>query len=125
MPSPNPALFQNFLILMVAIVYAGMWMVWAVRTHAANRFASITYGVTSATDSFSVAVGIHGSLPGAGSSFHRGRTGRFVVLALALSWQRDLQLIPWVATLAAVITALALIIATHDYWCLSPPLCWP
>jgi hypothetical protein len=38
----------------------------------------------------------------------------FVVLALALAWQRNLQVIPWIATLAAVITALALIIATHE-----------
>ncbi len=38
----------------------------------------------------------------------------FVVLALALSWRGNLQLIPWVATLATVITALALIIATRE-----------
>ena len=37
----------------------------------------------------------------------------FVVLAIALSWQRNLQLIPWIATLAAVTTAIALIIATR------------
>src|SRR5271169_4220758 len=35
-------------ILIVAIVYAGLWMVWAVRTHAAHRFAGVTYGITSA-----------------------------------------------------------------------------
>src|ERR1035441_4253448 len=35
-------------VLIVAIVYAGLWMVWASRTHAANRFASITYAITSA-----------------------------------------------------------------------------
>jgi hypothetical protein len=38
----------------------------------------------------------------------------FVVLALALSWQRNLQLIPWIATLSAITTALALIIATRE-----------
>jgi hypothetical protein len=41
-------------------------------------------------------------------------TVAFVVLTIALTWQRDLQLIPWVATLASVITALALIIETHE-----------
>ncbi len=101
-------------ILILAIVYASLWMVWAVRTHAANHFASITYGVTSAlilspllwesTVRFQV-------LPPAFTAFV---LVAFVVLALALSWQRNLQLIPWIATLATVITALALIIATRE-----------
>jgi hypothetical protein len=101
-------------ILIIAIVYAALWMVWAVRTHAANRFASITYGVTSAlilspllwesTVLFQVIA----------PAFTAMVLVAFVALALALSWQRNLQLIPWVATLTTVTTALALIIATHE-----------
>jgi hypothetical protein len=101
-------------ILILAIIYAGLWMVWAVRTHAANRFASITYGVTSAlilspllwesTVRFQVLA----------PAFTAFVLVAFVVLALALSWQRNLQLIPWIATLSAVTTALALIIATRE-----------
>ena len=101
-------------MLLVAIVYAGWWMFWAVRTHDANRFASITYGITAAlilspllwesTVRFQV--------------FSPAFTGvvlvAFVVLALALAWQRNLQGIPWVATLASVVTVWALIIATHE-----------
>ena len=104
----------KFPILILAIIYAGLWMVWAVRTHAANRFASITYGVTSAlilspllwesTVRFQV-------LPPTFTAFV---LVAFVVLALALSWQRNLQLIPWIATLSAITTALALIIATRE-----------
>ena len=101
-------------VLMVAIVYAGLWMFWAVRTHPSNRFASVTYGITSAlilspllwesTVRFQVLA----------PAFTAVVLVAFVVLALALAWQRNLQLIPWVATLATVITALALIIATHE-----------
>jgi len=101
-------------ILILAIVYAGLWMVWAVRTHAANRFASVTYGITAAlilspllwesTVRFQVLA----------PAFTAVVLVAFVVLALALAWQRNLQVIPWIATLAAVITALALIIATHE-----------
>ena len=101
-------------ILIVAIVYAGWWMVWAVRIHAANRFASVTFGITSAlilspllwesTVRFQVLA----------PAFAAVVLVAFVVLAFALSWRRNLQLIPWVATLAAVITALALIIATRE-----------
>ncbi|MFZ0806061.1 MAG: hypothetical protein WAN03_07755 [Candidatus Sulfotelmatobacter sp.] len=103
----------KILILMVAIAYAGFWMVWAVRTHAANRFASGAYGATSAlilspllwesTVRFQVLA----------PAFTAAVLVTFVVLALALSWRRELQLVPWVTTLAAVITALALILATR------------
>jgi hypothetical protein len=89
-------------------------MIWAVRTHAASRFASATYGITAAlilspllwesTVRFQVLSPASAAVV----------LVAFVVLALALAWQRNLQVIPWVATLATVITALALIIATHE-----------
>ena len=101
-------------LLIVAIVYAALWMVWAVRTHATSRFASVTYGVTSALILspllWESSVRFHVLSP----AFAAVVLVAFVVLALALAWQRSLQAIPWIATLATVITALALIIATHD-----------
>jgi hypothetical protein len=101
-------------VLVLAIVYAGIWLVWAVRTHAANHFASVTYAITAAlilapllwesTVRFQV-------LP---PVFTAVVLVAFVALALALAWRQNLQAIPWVATVAAVATALALIIGTHD-----------
>ncbi len=101
-------------VLIVAIGYAGLWLVWAVRTHAANHLASVTYGITAAlilspllwesTVRFQVLA----------PSFTAGILVAFVVLALALSWRHSLEVIPWIATLASVITAWALIIGTHD-----------
>jgi hypothetical protein len=101
-------------LLVVAIVYAGMWLVWAFSTHATNHFASVTYAITAAlilspmlwesTVSFQVLSPV----------FTAAVLVAFVVLALALAWRQGLQVIPWVATLAAVATALALIIATRD-----------
>src|SRR6202140_5763615 len=85
-------------ILILAIVYAGLWMFWAVRTQAANRFASITYGITAAlilapllwesTVRFQVLA----------PAFTPVVLVAFVVLALALAWRRHLQMIPWIAT---------------------------
>ncbi|MGB0076769.1 MAG: hypothetical protein WBP87_04380 [Candidatus Sulfotelmatobacter sp.] len=102
------------LALVVAMLYAGMWLVWAVRTHATNHFASVTYAITAAlilsamlwesTVSFQVLLPV----------FTAAVLVAFVVFALTLAWRQGLQLIPWVATLAAVATALALIIATRD-----------
>jgi len=101
-------------VLIVAIAYAALWMVWAVRTHDKNRFASATYGVTSvlilapllweATVRFQVISPVFTSVVLAALS----------VLVLALSWRRQLEVIPWIATSAIVITAIALIIATRD-----------
>lgn len=101
-------------VLMLAIVYAGMWLVWAVRTHATNHFASVTYSITAAlilspllwesTVRFQV-------LP---PFLTAAVLVAYVVLALALAWRHNLQAIRWLATVAAVTTALTLIIATHD-----------
>ena len=101
-------------VLISAIVYAAVWMAWAIRTHDRARFASATYGVTSAlilapllwesTVRFQVIPPI----------FTAVVLVVFTLLSLTLSWRRQLQLIPWVAIVAVVITALALIIAAHD-----------
>jgi len=101
-------------VLFVAILYACVWMIWAVRTHAASRFASTTYAVTSALILspllWESTVRFQVLSPALAATV----LVAFVALSLVLSWQHDLQLIPWVATLASVFTALALIIQTHD-----------
>jgi len=101
-------------VLLAAIVYAALWMVWAVRAHDTNRFASVAYGMTSvlilapllweSTVRFRVI----------SASFAAIVLVAYVAFALALSWRRQLQLIPWIASVAAVVTALALIVATHN-----------
>jgi hypothetical protein len=100
--------------LIVAIVYACFWMVWAVRAHAGNHFASATYGVTAtlilspllweSTVRFQV-------LHAASSALV---LVAFVILVLVVAWHQNLQLLPWVVTLASVATAWALIFATHE-----------
>jgi len=101
-------------VQMVAIVYAGMWLVYAVRTHATNYFASITYAITSALILspllWESTVRFHILRP----AFAAAVLVAFVVLALVVTWRQNLQVIPWVATLTVEATALALIIATRD-----------
>jgi hypothetical protein len=101
-------------ILIVAIVYAGLWMVWAVRTHAANRFAGITYAITSALILSPLLWESTVRFQALAPAFTAVVLVAFVVLALLLAWRRNLQLIPWIATLATAVTALALIIATRE-----------
>ncbi len=101
-------------ILIVAIMYAALWMVLAVRAHASNHFASATYGITSALILSPLLWESTVRFQALSPPFSALVLVAFVVLALALAWQHNLQLIPWVATLASVFTALALIIATHE-----------
>ena len=98
----------------IAIAYAIMWLVWAVRVPAGAWFASAIYAGTSAlilapmlwelTLSFKV-------LPASATA---GILGGFVIAASALAWKRDRTPVFWVANGTAAVTALALSIATHD-----------
>jgi len=101
-------------VLMVAIVYATLWMVWAIKTHDSSRFASATYSITSALILSPLLWESTVRFQVISPTFAAVVLVAFVVLALGLTWQRNLQVIPWVVTLATVITALALIIATHE-----------
>lgn len=98
----------------IAIAYAMMWLVWAVRVPAGAWFASTIYAGTSAlilapmlwelTLNFKV-------LPVEATA---SILGGFVIAASALAWKRNVAPVFWVANLAAVGTALALSVATHD-----------
>jgi hypothetical protein len=101
-------------VLVVAILYACFWIIWAIRSQPASRFASVTYAITSALILspmlWETTVSFHVLPPALASVI----LVAFVLLTISLAWKRDLQLIPWVATLASVATAIALIIATQE-----------
>jgi len=104
----------KLLVLFAAILYACGWIVWAARVHSANRFASATYAITSAMI-------LSPLLWESTVRFHVLSSALasvvlivFVALSLVLAWRRELQLIPWIATLSAVFVAVALIIESHD-----------
>ncbi len=101
-------------VLALAIVYASMWLVWAVRTHATNHFASVTYAITAALILSPLLWESTVRFQVLSPMFTAAVLVGFVVLALALAWRQNLQVIPWVAILAAVATALALIIETRE-----------
>jgi hypothetical protein len=106
--------FPKLAVVVLALAYAGMWLVWAARVPAQAHFASTVYATTAAlilapmlwelTLRFEV-------LP---TSATAAVLGVFVVTAYALAWKRGLALVVWVVNIAAVFTALALLIATHD-----------
>lgn len=104
----------QFPMLIAAMVYAAAWMGWAVRTHRSNHLASVVYGITAtlilcpllweSTVRFQLLSSRATALV----------LVAFVVLALGLAWHHNLQALPWIATLASIVTAWALMIATHN-----------
>lgn len=101
------------LVLIAAIAYAVLWMVWAIRVQE-DRFASVTYGITSililSPMLWESTVRFQFLSPAFTGTILVG----FCVLTLALAWRRNLEVVPWLATVAMTVTALALIVATHE-----------
>jgi hypothetical protein len=106
--------FPKLAVVVLALAYAGAWLVWATRVPAGARFASTAYAVTAAlilapmlgelTLRFQV-------LPASATA---GLLSAFVVAAFALAWKRNLAPVVWAAQSAAAFTALALLIVSHD-----------
>ncbi len=98
----------------VAVAYALLWLVWAVRVKSREWLASSVYASTSAlilapllwelTLRFKL-------LPAAATA---GLLCAFVAAATALAWNRDSAPVFWVANVAAALAALALAFATHN-----------
>lgn len=105
---------SRWMMLVAGIAYAMVWLVWAVRSHRSSHFASVIFGLTSAL--------ILPPLLWEGTVRFHELTAGFasvvlvaeVVLSLGLAWTERLEAIPWIGTVAAVGTALALIVATHE-----------
>lgn len=112
----------RWIMLVMGIAYASAWLVWAVRSHRNSHFASVVFGLTAAM--------ILPPLLWEGTVRYQALTVGFasavlvgaVVLSLALAWNERLEVIPWVGTLAAVGTAWALIVATHELRALTVAL---
>jgi len=101
-------------VIILALAYAGAWLVWAARVPDTARFASTVYATTAVlilapmiwelTLRFEV-------LPSPSAA---GILAVFVVSAYALAWQRRITPLVWVTTVVAVVTTLALLMVTHD-----------
>ena len=98
----------------IAIAYAIIWLVWAVRVQSDTWIPSAIYAGTSAlilapmlwelTLSFNVLT------PAVAAAV----LAAFVLTAAALAWNRDLTPVWWITNLAAAVAALALAIATRE-----------
>jgi len=101
-------------VVFIAIMYASAWLVWAVRTHSTNDFASITYAITAALILSPLLWESTVRFQVLSPALAAAVLAASVMLVLALARRQDLQAIPWVAFLTTVGTAVALMIATRE-----------
>jgi hypothetical protein len=106
--------FPKLAVVALAIAYAGMWLVWAMRVPSRAWFAGTTYAATSALILapmlWELTLRFNFLSPAAAAAI----LAAFVLAACTVAWQRNLTPIVWVADLTTAITAIALLIATHQ-----------
>ena len=112
--------FPKLAVVALALAYAGMWLVWAARVPVETRFASTAYAATAALILAPMLWELTLVFKALSTFVVAGVLAAFVVAASALAWKRSLVSIVWVANGTAALTAIALLIATHD---LVPFLC--
>ncbi len=106
--------FPKLVVVALALAYAAAWMVWAARVPLGAVFASTAYAATSAMILVPMLAELTLRFQVLTANATGGLLAAFVVGALALAWRRKLAPLVWVAETAAVFTALALLVASHD-----------
>ena len=101
-------------VVVTAIAYAGIWLIWAARLPAEALFARTTFAITSAlilapmlwelTLRFNV-------LPAWATA---AVLAAFVMGASFLAWKHNLESVFWIANVTVVLESLALLMATHN-----------
>ena len=112
--------FPKAAVVVLALAYASMWLVWASRVATEARFASTVYAATAALILAPMLWELTLVFKVLSAFATASILVAFVAAASALAWKRSLVSIVWVAYGTAVLTAIALLVATHE---LVPFLC--
>jgi hypothetical protein len=112
--------FPKLAVVVLAIVYAGTWLVGAARVRAGRSFAGFTYALTSALILAPMLWELTLRFKVLSPSISAGVLAAFAIGALALTWRRAVAPVFWVGYAASLLAALVLMIATQD---LAPFLC--
>lgn len=112
--------FPKIAVVVLALAYAAMWLVWAARVTIEARVASAVYATTAALIFAPMLWELTTRFEVLRPQATAGLLVLFVLLAYALSWKGRRSSIVWIANLTAIFTTFALIISTHD---LVPFIC--
>ncbi len=108
------AVLPTQLGLMAGLVYAVGWLLFAdLLARSGKRLGATFFGATSVIIAYplmSEAVTTFGAVDDLGSAV---ALSVITAIALGVAWRRDLPVLAWLTTLAAIATAFVLVIATH------------
>ncbi len=100
--------------VVVGVIYAALWLVWAVRTPAVRRVQAAIHSLTAALVLAPLlweATLYFGAIsPPAAAAVLLS----FTLFGLAVSWRRNLQTVATISTLTGLATTAALLVATHN-----------
>ncbi len=96
------------------ILYALFWLVLAARAGAERRLVAAVHGVTSVLILVPLLWETIVRFQAISSWVAAGVLVLFSGFGLAISWRKNLSVIAWITTLAGMVTASALLIATRD-----------
>ncbi len=100
--------------VVVGVIYAALWLVWAVRTPSTRRVQAAIHSLTAALVLAPLlweATLYFGALsPPAAAVVLLS----FTLFGLAVSWRRNLQTVATISTLTGLATTAALLVATHN-----------
>ncbi len=100
--------------VLLGIAYSAACLALAARFAASDRVAAIMYGLTSVLVMAPLVWEATVRFQAISTWAAAGTLAAFTLLGLAISWRRNLTQIAWIATLAGIVTAAALLMATHD-----------
>jgi hypothetical protein len=106
--------FPKLAVVVLALAYAGTWLVWAARVPAEAVFVGTVYASTAALIMAPMLWELTLRFDVLPTSVTAAVLCVSMVTAYALGWKRRLTSVVLVTSFAVVLTTLALLIATHD-----------
>ena len=104
----------KLVVVVLAILYAGGWLVGAARVRRDRIFASTTFAFTSALILAPMLWELTVRFEVFRPALSAGVLGAFAIAALALTWQKPFPAVLWVAYATSMLTSLVLMIAVED-----------
>ena len=98
----------------VALLYAGMWLLWAARTSLEATFAGTAYATTAAVILSPMLWELTLRFKVMPAGIAATVLVMFVAAAAALAWKHKLASVVWAPSMFAVVTAGGLLVATRD-----------
>ena len=106
--------FPKLAVVVLAIAYASIWLVWAVRLSTAAWFAAVCYSLTSSLILAPMLWELTLRFKVLNPAISAAVLAAFAIAVVVLTWKRNLASVFWVGYSTSIFTALVLMIATRD-----------